>query len=459
MSLRRYPAYRPSGNEWLAPIPVHWQMDRLKRRCDVFPSNVDKKSVEGELPVRLCNYTDVYYNDTITTEMALMPATATPEQVEKFTLRAGDTVFTKDSETADDIGIAAYVPADMPGVVCGYHLSIARPRYGVNGAYVKRMFDAAYTKACFAVRANGLTRVGLNQYAVDNVELPWPPIAEQEEIVAFLKRETTKIDTLIAEQEKLLALLAEKRKATISHAVTRGLDPNVPMKDSGIAWLGGVPAHWSVRPIKRVVVSMEQGWSPQCENFPVEQAGEWGVLKVGCVNGGVFNPRENKKLPTELEPIPGYALRKGDVLVSRANTRDLVGSAAVVPDDFPNLLLCDKLYRLRTDDAACDPWFLSAWLASSLARPRIELEATGASSSMLNIGQAVIAELPMPFPPIAEQRLIMRFLAEVGGRLGQLRAQAEEAMALLNERRTALITAAVTGQIDVRDVPGGVVAA
>ncbi len=252
MSFPRYPAFKDSGVEWLGEVPAHWGVDRLKRLAAVFPSNVDKKSYEGDLTVRLCNYTDVYYNDFITADMELMTATATAEQVEKFTLRSGDSIITKDSETADDIAISAYVPNDLPGVVCGYHLSVIRPSAAASGAFVKRLFDAAYVRSSVAVRANGLTRVGLGQYAIDNLELPFPPLAEQRAIAAFLDRETSKIDELVAEQQRLMELLKVKRQAILSHVVTKGLNPDAPMKDSGVRWLGEVPRHWEVKRLKHV---------------------------------------------------------------------------------------------------------------------------------------------------------------------------------------------------------------
>ena len=209
MSFPRYPKYKDSGVEWLGEVPEHWGVERLKKISRVFPSNVDKKSNEGEAQVLLCNYTDVYYNERIIASMEFMSATATDDQIAKFTLRAGDTIITKDSETADDIAVAAYVPDDLPGVVCGYHLSMVRPREGVSGAFVKRLFDSTYAKSCFAVRANGLTRVGLSQYEIDNVDMPVPSSAEQSAIAAFLDRETAKIDDLIAEQQRLIELLKE----------------------------------------------------------------------------------------------------------------------------------------------------------------------------------------------------------------------------------------------------------
>ncbi len=449
MSLPRYPEYKDSGVEWLGEVPGHWDVKRLKYACRVFPSNVDKKSHEGEMSIVLCNYTDVYYNETIVGGMDFMSATASAEQIEKFSLKAGDTIITKDSETADDIAVAAYVPDDLPGVVCGYHLSMVRPKAGADGAFVKRLFDSSYAKSCFAVRANGLTRVGLGQYALDNVELPLPPLPEQTAIAAFLDRETAKIDALVAEQRRLMELLKEKRQAVISHAVTKGLNPDAPMKDSGIEWLGEVPAHWEVKRVKHVSCSISQGWSPQCEGFPADTEDEWAVLKVGCVNSGIFNPSENKVLPKHLTPVPELSISRDDLLISRANTRELVGSAAVAYRDFPKLMLCDKIYRLRTSNEVI-PQFLCFYLRSGSARGQIELSATGASASMVNIGQGAVLELALPLPSPSEQKDIVTFLDTELSRFDTLITEGQRAIDLLQERRTALISAAVTGEIDVR---------
>lgn len=215
-------------------------------------------------------------------------------------------------------------------------------------------------------------------------------------------------------------------------------------KSSNALWLGEVPAHWDVVQIKRVTRSIEQGWSPQCESFPVESPEEWGVMKVGCVNGGTFRPSENKKLPAELQPMPQYALKRGDLLISRANTRELVGSAAAVPDDFDNLLLCDKLYRLRTSDELSLVGYLAYYLRTEQARSQIELDATGASSSMLNIGQSAILDLLMPLPSRTEQKAITVFLDRETAKIDALIAEQEKLIALLAEKRQSTISHAVT---------------
>lgn len=225
--------------------------------------------------------------------------------------------------------------------------------------------------------------------------------------------------------------------------------PYPAYKDSGVEWLGEVPEHWSVTHVKRLVSSISQGWSPECEARPPEE-GEWGVLKVGCVNGGKFRVEESKALPSSLEPRPELAVRKGDVLVSRANTRELVGGCVVVPRDFPRIMLCDKLYRLIVEPGEVLPEFLAVLIAVH-GRRMVEIEATGASSSMVNIAQSVIMDLPVAVPQVTEQRVIVTHLQSAVIKLDRVVTRTERSIELLKERRSALITAAVTGQIDLRE--------
>jgi len=213
VSFLKYPRYIESGVSWLQAIPEHWKVRRLKHVCSMFSSNVDKKSVEGQPAVKLCNYTDVYYNEEIHEGLDFMRATATQEQIEKFTLKEGDTLITKDSESPDDIAIPAFVPRTLPGVICGYHLAVIRPKSGVNGRFVSRLFQSSYVKAKCHVGANGLTRYGLSQAALNDLEFPVPPLTEQITIASFLHQETSKIDALISEQQRLIELLKEKRQA------------------------------------------------------------------------------------------------------------------------------------------------------------------------------------------------------------------------------------------------------
>jgi type I restriction enzyme, S subunit len=158
---------------------------------------------------------------------------------------------------------------------------------------------------------------------VANLLVERAPLDEQRAIADYLDRETARLDALVATKERVLGLLAEKRRALITRAVTRGLNPRVPLRDSGIPWLGEVPAHWRVERLKFHMHWIEQGWSPICDSMPA-QLEEWGVLKAGCVNGWDFDPNENKRLPDDTEPVLQYEVRNGDVLMSRANMSTII---------------------------------------------------------------------------------------------------------------------------------------
>ena len=427
MSFPRYPEYKDSGVEWLGEVPAHWQIRPLKHACTVFPSNVDKHTRDDQPAVRLCNYTDVYYNERITSSMPFMEATASTDQIAKFALKAGDTIITKDSETADDIAIAAFVAEDLPGVVCGYHLSMVRPLAGTVGAFVKRLFDSVYAKAKFAVAANGLTRVGLGQYALDNVDLPFPPPAEQTAIAAFLDRETAKIDALVAEQETLIALLKEKRQAVISHAVTKGLNPDAPMKPSGIEWLGDVPVHWEVGTVKRFFTSRDGQRIPLSGEERSSRVGEFPYYGASGV----------------IDFIDGYIFDRALVLVSEDGANLLSRSTPIAFIASGKYWVNNHAHILEPVDDAVGYW------VSRIEAIDLVPFVTGAAQPKLTID--ALNNLPIAVPAATDERqLIELFINNQSQKYDGLMAEANRAITLLKERRSALISAAVTGQIDVR---------
>jgi len=434
MSFPAYPEYKASGVPWLGDVPQHWELSRIGSR---FSERREKVS-------------DTEYPPLSVTKNGIVPqldtAAKTDDNDNRKCVLAGDFVINSRSDRKGSSGMSA-----LDGSVSLIN-TVIRPDSTMHRHFVHHLFRSVAFQEEYYRYGKGIVADlwSTNYGEMKAITLAVPPLEEQATIAAFLDRETAKIDGLVAEQERLIALLKEKRQAVISHAVTKGLDPDAPMKDSGIEWLGEIPAHWDVVRIKNVVASIEQGWSPQCDATPVEGDDQWGVLKVGCVNGDRFNPRENKVLPPELEPVPELSLRAGDVLISRANTRELVGSAALVEKDFERLLLCDKLYRLRLKMVAATPEFLTLFLRSTMARSQIEVAATGASSSMLNVGQAVILEMPLPLPPLIEQEEISARVRERRQQVEALLDGAHAAVTLLHERRAALISAAVAGKIDVR---------
>ena len=436
MSFPRYERYKNSGMEWLGEVPEHWKVNRLKLIADVFTSNVDKKEYADEVAVRLCNYTDVYYNDVITADMELMKATATQQQVEKFTLRSGDIVLTKDSETADDIAIAAYVPEDLPGIVCGYHLSIARPKPAAVGAFIKRVFDAVYLRAQAEVAANGLTRVGLSQYALDNLLVAYPDRTEQSQIAHFLNQETAKIDVLIDQQRHLIELLKEKRQTVISHAVTKGVNPSCTTKASGVGWLGNIPASWNIVGSRRLFrMRNERAWDSD-QQLTASQ-------KYGMLFQSDFVELEGRRV---VEVIQGT-----DTL-RHVEPNDFVISLRSFQGGIEWSKLAGSVtfhYVVLTPIKDVHPPFF-AYLFKSMAY----IQALRSTTNLIRDGQDLryshFVLLDLPIVPLDEQREIASYLDKKIPQIDALRAEAQVAIERLQERRSALISAAVTGKIDVR---------
>jgi len=216
---------KPSGIEWLGEVPAHWEVVSLKHIADVRFSGVDKHSHDGETPVRLCNYTDVYKNDRITGDMDLMRATATAAEIARLTLKAGDVILTKDSETPDDIGVPAWVPENMPGVVCAYHLGLLRPETKrVLGEFLFRAIGSVRIAQQFHVLATGVTRFALGKHDVKNVVVPLPPIDEQRAICRLIADGCQPLDGAIARAEDEIKLIREYRDRLIADAVTGQVD-------------------------------------------------------------------------------------------------------------------------------------------------------------------------------------------------------------------------------------------
>lgn len=446
MSFPRYADCKDSGIEWLGEVPSHWGLVPVKHLARFFsggtPSKENEDYWEGEIPWASAK------------DMKVDVLSNTEDHITDFAIEQGAATLL-DRGTVLIVVRGMILARTFPVCLTRAPMAINQDLKGlVAGPRILPGFLAWYLRGTADESLRRLDEAGhgtkaLRMDAWSSLPVALPPLPEQALVVAFLDRETARIDGLIAEQERLIALAKEKRQAVISHAVTKGLNPTVPMKDSGIDWLGEVPEHWNLLRVKHTIHAVEQGWSPQCDGFAAEPD-EWGVLKVGCVNGGVFNPGENKRLPDDLDPIPELSIKIGDVLISRANTRELVGGVVIVSKDFPKLLLCDKLYRLRTHDDICNPAFLARYLMCGVARAQIELAATGASSSMLNIAQSTILDMSIAVPSLAEQVAIVAHLDTETAKLDALAAEAERAIDLLREHRAALIAAAVTGKIDVR---------
>ena len=259
-SLKTHHRYKSSGVEWIGEVPEGWEVHKIKYVSDVRVSNVDKKAKEGEPDVLLCNYVDVYKNEFITSEIDFMKATAVHDQIKKFKLRKNDVIITKDSEEQTDIAIPALVKEKLDRIVCGYHLALITPNEKkIIGNYLFRILQSKKINDQFVIEAHGVTRFGVSTHPILNSYILVPPLSEQSTIAAFLDKKTAQIDALTERDKKLIELLKDRRTALINRAVTKELDPNVKLKDSGIEWIGEIPEGWEVHRLRYLLKNGIEG--------------------------------------------------------------------------------------------------------------------------------------------------------------------------------------------------------
>ena len=215
---------KPSGIEWLGDIPKHWEVRRIRTIAEMRVSNVDKQIRDGEIPVRLCNYVDVYKNERITKTISFMRATASRDEIDRFRVEEDDVLITKDSETWDDIGVPALVAYSAEDLICGYHLALLRPGDKIIGAYLSRALQTKQISYQFHVVANGVTRYGLTHNDIQSVRLPLPPLDEQCSIVKYMDKAIAKIDVAVACARRQMELVQEYRTRLIADVVTGKLD-------------------------------------------------------------------------------------------------------------------------------------------------------------------------------------------------------------------------------------------
>ncbi len=279
--LEPHPAYKDSGVPWLGEVPKHWEVRRIRYAAEMRVSNVDKHTRDDEVPVRLCNYVDVYKYDRIRHEMTFMRATASAEEIARFRLERGDVLITKDSEAWNDIGVPALVEMPADDLICGYHLALLRPLHDrLHGEYLLRALQSTAVAYQFHVEANGVTRYGLSHSAIKSIWLPLPPLPEQAAIVRFLDHADRRIRRYIRAKQQLIKLLEEQKQAIIHRAVTRGLDPtNSPGANLNVGQQAGGPkgeGRDSPSSVRQASASSPRAWNgwETCRNI-----GRWCALK------------------------------------------------------------------------------------------------------------------------------------------------------------------------------------
>ncbi|MBW2121397.1 MAG: restriction endonuclease subunit S [Deltaproteobacteria bacterium] len=435
---RRYPEYKDSGIEWLGEIPAHWEIVSVKRFAEIV-NGATPRSSESE-----------YWNGNI--------AWATPDDLGQLRSRVL-------KDTSRHITKAGYASCGTTLIPPGSliistrapigHLAIAGRELCINqgcrGLILNehdsseyRYYSILAVKPILQSLGEGSTFRELPRDTLANVVLSNPPQKERKAIADFLDRETAKIDALVEKKERLIELLKEKRTALISHAVTKGLDPNVPMKDSGIEWLGQIPAHWEVKPFKQLFVVIYR--YPTYYNIQYVTEGIPEIRGEALTeNGDIISLEYERYISCETDArYPRTKLQLGDLVMS---VRGTMGKIGLVDQRYVGANITANLMRLSPKKDVSSlflRWFFLSEYFNQL------LNNVSSQTTIKTITVPQLSQIPVTLPPQDEQRTIAAFLDRETARIDALIEKIRKSIDLLREYRTALISAAVTGEIDVR---------
>ncbi len=441
MSFPRYPAYKDSGVEWLGEVPSHWTVSGTGHRLRSPPCYgvlVPDFDPDG---VPMLKIMDLASGVPDRSALATISEKLSNE-FQRTIVRQGDLVLS----VVGTIGSVLVVPESLDGVNLSRALARLLPGEDLVPQWLVWVFSSEnFTRFVDMICVGSAQRV-LNMDDLRSFRAPFPPVDEQTVIATFLDHETAKIDALVSEQERLIGLLKEKRQAVISHAVIKGLDPSVPMKDSGVEWLGEVPAHWEVSQLRYVV---REGTSI---TYGIVQAGpevEDGVpyIRTSDMSGHALPLTGYPKTSPEIDA--SYArskVRAGDLVIS---IRASVGKCLPVPPELDGANLTQGTAKIAPSSKALAV-FMLPFIGSSPVQLYLDSKAKGATFKEITL--ETLRKTPFLVPPLAEQEEIGRWVEREEQQFKALVETAEQAQVLLKERRNALISAAVTGQIDVRKV-------
>lgn len=449
MSLAKYIDTTDSGVEWLGEVPLHWSVVRLRHVAELNPTKSEVSDLDRELPVSFLPMEAVGDDGTIQLEH-----TRSIGAVENgYTyFREGDVTVAKITPCFEN-GKGAIMRGLLNGIGFGTtELIVVRPRSEYTTSdFLHWLFMSSYFRRLgesTMYGAGGQKRVP--DAFVRNFATAIPPLDEQKAIAAFLDVETAKIDGLVSEQRRLIDLLKEKRQAVISHAVTKGLNPNAPMKPSGIQWLGDVPQHWRVSRIKYECV-YESGHTPSksVDEYWIEDDCHipWVSLNdTKAIDASDFiDDTKTRISEVGMANSSAHLIDAGAVVFTRDGAR--VGLSAITTRP-----MCVSQHIIAW---VCGPTVSNHFLLHVIYSMNAEIYRITAGSTIPTIGMPDVKRMSMPLPPIGEQLAIVDFLVAERERFATLIGDAERAIELLQERRTALISAAVTGKIDVRGVVAG----
>ena len=441
---KKYPQYKDSGVEWLGNVPSNWNTKRLK--------NIIRAGITDgphETPVFLDDgipflSVDGIQNGELTfIKSRYISYIAHKQYSQKANIEKDDILLGK----AASIGKVARVKVDFEFSIWS-PLALIKPKLSVvTPSYLEYLLKSSLTQYQIQQLSTSNTQQNISMADIPKFIFSMPDIEEQQTIANYLDKATAKIDTLIEKQTKLIELLKEKRQAVISTAVTRGLDSSVLMKDSGVAWLGKIPEHWTRTPLRyigRLQNGISKGGDYFGSGFPFVNYGD--IYKNGTLPLHVKGLAKSNKEDQHI-----YSVRIGDVFFTRTSeTIDDIGMASTCVETIDNATFSGFTIRFRQLKRVLNEHFSKYYFRTGHSQSFFEKQLNLVTRASL--GQDILKQLPVLLLPMEEQETIANYLDDKTSKIDILISKSTKAINLLREKRTALISAVVTGKIDVREV-------
>lgn len=432
MKRKPYPKYKPSGVEWLGEVPEHWGVKRLKYQSTINDATLP----ETNDPDYELLYVDISSIDPMQGIVQKEPMIFenAPSRARRI-VKSGDTIL---STVRTYLRAIAPVKNPEPNLIVSTGFAVVRPN-GVAPDYLSAVIRAPYFIEEVVSRSVGVSYPAINASEIGLINIPLPSLPEQQAIAAFLDRETGRIDTLIGKKKKLMELLKEKRTALISRAVTKGLDASVKLKPSGVEWLGDVPEHWGTFPLRRVIRTVKTGGTPTGAEDSAFNDDGFNWYSPSDFSESVDLSKSNRALSEE---------GKKEVRVFPPMTVMLVGIGATIGK--VGLSMDESSCNQQINGIVCGDLLAPLFTTYYLKTMRDFIVTCGKYTTLPIINQDETKNLIITLPPHSEQQAIAAFLDRETAKIDTLVSKVETAIEKLKEYRTALISAAVTGKIDIR---------
>ena len=437
---------KSSGVNWIGEIPNHWKVGRLKKGVSLIINGVwgNEPNEDGNdiYCVRVADYNRV--NMSINESNLTNRSIELKDRVLRI-LEHGDLLIERSGGgERQPVGFVVRFTGDYQAVFTNFMSRLKMSPYA-DSNYLKYIFKAMYdsrsnTKSI--KQTTGIQNLDLESYL--NESIPYPPIDEQVTIAGFLDKETSKIDTLIDKKQRMIELLQEKRKALITDAVTKGLDPSVPMKDSGIPWLGEVPVHWGIKKIKHLSPFVSRGISPM-----YTEESKFPIINQSCIRwDGIVLESVKFSANDKPEQLKGY-LHHLDVLMNSTGTGTL-GRVALI-EQPKNIIADSHVTIIRSNKKLLNPYFLKYLLSTQTYQGFIYSYAVTGATNQIELSREKLREVPLYIPLLEEQERIVTSVLRQEQNINKVIKKIKSQITKLQEYRQALITAAVTGKIDIRE--------